>query len=326
MAQTILIESLEMVRRRVRWLTVLFGVGLVATAAVVLLLTTVFADYVLNLHALPRLILVLLALSAAGYSLWHWVIQSMLARLSLNEVAGRIERTFPQYQDRLRSTIDILLGQDVPGSDIMKQRVVSETTRLTQSLDLSRVVISRPVWYSAGAGVGALLIALLIASMDPQYTRIAMQRLVSPFANNPWPKLVTIEMVGSLPDHASVGQRLDVNIHLTKGDKASRKATIFYQYGDETGGHFGPIEQEYMTRGDDGVYHASVDARTPSDAAIGTVKVWMESGDDRLELNPVKIVQRLTISRVEARSFQSEFEPKSRLDDVWLQGGIIGDF
>ena len=300
MAQTILIDSLEMVRRRVRWLTVLFGAGLVATAVVGLLFVTITADYLLNLQAFPRLILVLLALAAAGYSFWHWIIQSMLARLSLNEVAGRIERTFPQYQDRLRSTIDILLGKDVPGSDIMKQRVVSETARLTQSLDLNRAVISRPVWYSAGAGIGALLIALLIGAMDPQYTHIAMQRLVSPFADNPWPKLVIMQMVGNVPDSVSVGQRLDVNIHLTRGDKASRKAIIFYQYGDETGAHLGPVEQEYMTRGDDGVYHASVDARTPSDALVGTVKVWMESGDDRLELNPVKIVQRLTISRVEA--------------------------
>ena len=66
--------------------------------------------------------------------------------------------------------------------------------------------------------------------------------------------------MGDVPSRVSVGQRVDVNIRLSKGDKASRKAVIFYQYGDENGKNFGPVEQEYMTRGDDGVYHASVDA------------------------------------------------------------------
>jgi len=45
MAPTILLESLETVRRRVRWLAVLFGVGLVLTAGMGLLLATVLLDY-----------------------------------------------------------------------------------------------------------------------------------------------------------------------------------------------------------------------------------------------------------------------------------------
>ena len=95
MAQTILLESLEMVRRRVRWLAVLFGVGLVLTAAVGLLLATVSLDYLLNLQALPRLVLVVAAVGGIGYALWRWVIKSILARLTLNDVAGHVEQTFP---------------------------------------------------------------------------------------------------------------------------------------------------------------------------------------------------------------------------------------
>ncbi len=301
MAPQILLDSLESVRRRVRLLGVLFGVGLVATAAVGLLVVTVFADYLLNLHALPRLVLSLAALGGLGYALWYWVIRSILARLTLNEVAGRVEQTFPQFQDRLRSTIDILTGREVPGSEIMKQRVVSEATRLTQSLDLSRVVVATPVWYSVTAGFGAmLLVGLLISLTNPAYTKIAFDRLLTPFAAHPWPKTVTIDLVGTVPNRVSVGQRVDVNIRLSHGDRAGRKAVIYYQYGDETGAHFGPVEQEYMSRGDDGVYHASVDAHTPADAASGLIKIWMESGDDQKEITPVRVVQRLAISRVEA--------------------------
>ncbi len=301
MSPTILIDSLHSVRRRVRLLGVLFGAGLLATLAVGLLIATVLLDFLLNLHALPRLVLTLIALGGLCYALWRWVIQSILARLSLNEVAGRIERTFPEYQDRLRSTIDILSGNAPPGSEIMKQRVVSEATRLTQSLDLSRVIVAAPVWYSATMGTGALLLlALIVNTVNPAYTHVAFDRLFSPFSNNPWPRTVSIDLVGTVPDRVSVGQRIDVNIRLTHGDRIGRKATIFYQYGDADGAHFGPVEQEYMTRDDDGIYHASVDARTPADAGAGLVKVWMESGDDSKELPPVKVVQRLTITRVQA--------------------------
>jgi hypothetical protein len=305
MAPQILIESLESVRRRVRVLTFFFGVGIVATASVVLLLATLLTDYLLNLQALPRLVLIALALTGFGYALWHWVIKSILARLTLTDVAGRVEKTYPQYQDRLRSAINILTGNPMPGSEIMKQRVVSETTRLTQSLDLTRVVVTRPVWYSGGTGAAAmLLLALLITAAGPQYRRIALDRLITPFRAVEWPKSVNIQMVGTVPARVSVGQRIEVNIRLTRGDKAGRQAIIHYRYADAAG-NLGPEEQEIMTRGEDGIYHASLDARTiadakTGDAMTGAVQFFVKAGDDQMDVKPVMVVQRLTISHVDA--------------------------
>ncbi len=305
MQPTILIESLESVRRRVRLLAVAYGVGLVVTAAVCLLLGTVAADWLLNLPALPRLVLVAAAVSAVGTGVWRWLVRPLVARLTLNDVAGRVERTYPQFQDRLRSTVDILSGRNVPGSDVMKRRVVSEAARLTQSLDLSRVVVARPVWLSsAGATAAVGVLAFAVAMVGPAFAKLAAARLLTPFAAHAWPRSVQIAAVGTVPDRVTVGQRVDVNVQLLRGDKPGRRATIFYQYGDAAG-HFGPAQQEYMTRGDDGVYHAAVDARVPdrladTAAATGQIKIWTEAGDDRLDLPTVHVVQRLTISRVEA--------------------------
>jgi hypothetical protein len=301
MSQTILIQSLENVRRRVRWMAVLFGSGLVAACFVGLLISVVLADYILNLPALPRLILILGALGTGCYATWYWIIRSLFSRLELKDIAGRIEQAFPEYQDRLRSTIDILGGKELPGSEVMKQRVVSETARLTQSLDLTRVVVTGPVLYTTTAGLSALLLlSLLMGTLQRDYLSAAANRLLTPFASTPWPKQVIIDSIGNLPDRLPVGQRLDVNIRLSRGQSASRKAIIYYQYGDETGKTFGPVEQELMTRGNDGTYHASIDARTAAGAATGTLKVWMESGDDRMDLKPIRIVQRLAIAKVEA--------------------------
>jgi hypothetical protein len=290
-----------MIRRRARWLTVLFGAGLVAACCVGLLLLVVGADYVLNLHALPRLLFSVAALGAAGYALWHWMIRSLVSRLTLNDIAGRIEQTFPEYEDRLRSTVDILSGKELPGSEVMKQRVVSEAIRLTQTLDLTRVFDTRPVTYTTSLGAGSLLLlGILLCTVQHDYLSIACRRLLAPLNSNPWPKQVIIDPVGVLPDCLPLGGRVDINMRLSRGQSTSREAVVYYQYGDEAGSHFGPVEQEYMTRGSDGTYHASVDARAPSGASAGVLKVWMESGDDKKELHLVRIVQRLAINRLEA--------------------------
>ncbi len=300
MPPTILIQSLESVRRRVRWLSVLFGVGVALAAACAFLFCIVTLDYLLNLPAGPRVVLLLAALCGLGYVLARWIVQPLMAKLSLGDVAGRVEQAFPQLQDRLRSTVDILGGK-VPGSEMMKQRIVSETTSLAGSVDLNRAVLSRPVWYSTAAGAGSIaLAAVLMLMIGSQYTQIALSRLFLPFGSHPWPKVVQIDLVGTLPQSVPVGQRLDVNMRLERGDRTSRKATILYQYGDATGQHFGPVEQEYMTRGDDGVYHASLDTRIASDAAMGSMKILMRSGDDEFTVTPVKVVQRLAVKSVEA--------------------------
>ncbi len=305
MAPTILIESLVSVRRRVRLLGAAYGVGLVVTVAICLLLATVGADYLLNLPAIPRAVLVVAAVGAVGFGVYRWLVEPLLAKLTLNDLAGRVERTYPQFQDRLRSTVDILSGREVPGSDIMKQRVVSEAARLTQSLDLSRVVIARPVWFSsAGAMAAVAVLAGVLTLVGGDFAHLAMARLFTPFSGVAWPKTVVIEGVGTLPERVTVGQRVDVNVALTRGDKVGRRTTILYQYGDAAG-HFGPVQQEYMTRGDDGVYHAAVDAHVPDTlvgtaAATGLIKIWTESGDGRFDLPPVRVVQRLGITRVEA--------------------------
>ena len=54
MASNSLLDALHAIRRRVRWITLLFGTGLCVATAVVLLLATVFVDWALVLPAVGR--------------------------------------------------------------------------------------------------------------------------------------------------------------------------------------------------------------------------------------------------------------------------------
>jgi hypothetical protein len=290
MPPTALIGTLESLRRRVRALTVLYGVGIVVAIAVGLLLGIILLDYLLNLLPIPRIIVMLLGVGCLIYYLSRWIIRPALAKLRLSDLAGKLEHAYPDFKDRLRSSVDFLT-QGTPGSEAMKNRVVAEAAELAGRIDLAGAVQTRPVWESFAAGGGAILLLVVISLFaGREYLSPALSRLVSPFGNNPWPKRVQIEMVNDLPARVPVGKPVDVRMRLAKGDRASREARVYYQYGD------GRIETEIMTRGADGVYSASLDARMDSSKPAGEMTVWIEAGDDVTQHKSIAIVRRLSVA------------------------------
>ncbi len=67
---TALIHTLESLRRRVRVLSVLYGVGIVVAIGAGLLLGTVVLDYLLNLLPVPRIIVMVAAVGVSGEIFW----------------------------------------------------------------------------------------------------------------------------------------------------------------------------------------------------------------------------------------------------------------
>jgi hypothetical protein len=289
MPPTALINTLESLRRRLRLLSVMYGMGILLAIAAGLLLGTVLLDYVLNLPAIPRLIVMAAALGCLAHFLARWVIRPAMRKLRLSDVAGRLEHAFPDFKDRLRSSVDFLT-KGTPGSQAMKNRVVVEAAELAGRFDLSAAIRTRPVWESFAAGGGAILVLVILGSLAGwDYLSPAMSRLTNPFGDHPWPKRVQIEMIGQLPHRVPEGRPVDVRIRLAKGDRAWREARVYYQYGD------GRTESQIMSRGADGVYSASLDAPGGS----GRMTVWIESGDDATAPQAIAIVRRLALSSVQ---------------------------
>lgn len=294
MPATALISVLHGIRRKVKALSVLHGVGVVLAAAVAVLLGAVVLDYLLNLPGGARLVVIVGGLGLLATVIWRGLLKPATAKLSLKDVAGRLEHAFPEFDDRLRSTVDFAEGQSDVESAVMKERTMTEAATIARSLDLSKAVSYRPVAEALGVAVVALAVLAGLAMVTPNYSRIAWSRLVHPFEAHPWPKRVQIEVAGKLPGRVPVGQRVDVRVKLVKGDSASRKAVVYSQYGS------GPVQQELMTRGTDGTYAASLDARPDAEAKGETLKIWVKAGDDEKQLAPITVVPRLAIDKVEA--------------------------
>ena len=190
--------------------------------AVGALFATVLIDWMLNLPGIPRVCVDLLALAAFGYAVYRGLVRPLLAKLSISDVAGRLEHAFPTFDDRLRSTVDFV-RTDAPGSDVMKDRVVREATQMAQQMDLRRALVVTPVVYSLGGGIIAVGLLILLSIIFPIYSQIAASRLLHPFTGPQWPKRVQID-AGGLPGRVPLGQHIPITMHLTKGDKASMEA------------------------------------------------------------------------------------------------------
>jgi hypothetical protein len=289
-----LLDSLNDLRRKIRLMSLAYGLGLVVAAGIGLILGLALLDYLLNLPGGPRFVLLLVAIVALAWVAVRFIIRPLSASFTLRDVASRMERAFPVFDDRLRSTVDFI-ERKTPGSDAMKDRVIAETARLAGQVNLNQALVYKPVWYSMGMGAAAVGLLVMLSLLLPAvYRDTAWSRLFSPFGGAAWPKQTAIAVVGDVPARVPVGYRIPVRMHLSKGDKPSAKATIYYQY--EGGG----VQKELMTRGPDGQYAASLDARLDGDARQGNLRVWIESGDDRVNLQPIAIVPRLQIERVEA--------------------------
>lgn len=301
MSATALIQSIESVRRRARWLTIAYGLSISVVCAAGLLVGVVLLDYLLNLPPVPRLILMAAAICGLVWVVYRYIARPVSAPMSLSDIAGRLEKAFPQFEDRLRSTVDFMQGGN-PGSPVLQKRVIEQATQMAGQIDFNQAVVTRPATLSLIWATGAvLLVCVIFFGLDSNIRSIIGSRLLTPFAGVSWPKQVVIHVVSDVPHRVPVGQKIEIAIKLDRGDKPTLKPILRYQIGD------GPEQQIYMTRTPNGGFEASIDARLEQAAQSGILKTRIEAGDDMVHLSPVTIVPRLSIRHLTALIVPPEY-------------------
>jgi hypothetical protein len=205
-------------------------------------------------------------------------------------LAGRIENTFPQFDDTLRSTVTFA-EQDVPGSAAMKERTVARARQVAAEVDLSKAVVMKPVWGSVALGVGAVVALVAIAALvDPDLRRIAADRLFA--GSMSWPKSVEMDLLdvpagrvpvrrrGPAPDEADQGERQD--------------ATVRYRFDN------GPWQQEVLQADVAGVFATKLKAQLDANRDLSKMQIRLEAGDDERDLNPLTVVPQLEVRQAVA--------------------------
>ena len=87
-----LLDSLSSIRRKVRLLSVMYGIGIVLASAVGLILAAVFLDYLLNLPAIPRLLFLFAAFAGIVYTLWNFLFKPISARVFVGDMISAARR------------------------------------------------------------------------------------------------------------------------------------------------------------------------------------------------------------------------------------------
>jgi hypothetical protein len=302
MPPSALMETLQAIGRKVRLYGIALGAGRVVAAAVGLLVAAVFVDWAAHATTLApgglpgpaRLALVLAALGALAWAVFHWIARPAMSHYAPGDVAGWIEEKVPGFGDTLRSTVNFLGGQ-VPGSRAMQERVVRQASETMSATDLSHVINPRPVWYSsAGAVASVATLVVLAVAVGPGFRHVAASWLLNPLGGQAWPKTVQITLDGKLPPRVAVGDQVPLRVRLAKGDRAGRHVIVRYRYDNES------WQEQMMDRGADGVYAANLDTRLEDGKSVGNMEVQVEAGDDQAALAPITIVPRLDLSFVQA--------------------------
>ena len=133
-------------RQRLRQMTWLYGLSWLVA---VVLGATLFAgllDWSIRLEdAGVRLILGLSILAAGGWISWRLLVRPLRRQISDVEIALRIEKRYPGFNDSLASTVQFLEADHDPklGSPAMQKQVVERTVRQVKQVNLSDIVETR---------------------------------------------------------------------------------------------------------------------------------------------------------------------------------------
>lgn len=322
MTPAMLINLLGSLRGRLRRLTGAYGLGIVLALLGAVFLAIALLDYTFHLSQIWRALFLAGGIGFLGAAVYRALWVPLQSRLPVTDIAGRIEKRFPQFEDRLRSAVGFIQSP-TNDSPAMQQATIDQAVNLASTLPLKDVVDFRPALRSLAVGLGVVLaIGAGVALMDGRTRSILFSRVLNPFSDVQWPKRVQIALLEPIPKRVAANGRVNVAIRLERGESSKVRPIVFYQ--NETGG----VRQEFLSRGDDGRYTASLDARTESPTRGGSMKVWIVAGDDRTTDAQIEIVPRLGVETFAAAITPPPYVRKPAATPISLlseQGvGLVG--
>ena len=225
-------QKLVALRRRVRWLSILYAVSILG--ATLLGAATILGslDYVIRFEDRGlRVICSAMVLGAVLYALYRYAIRTLVVPLRDADLAVRVERRFPILGDGLISAVEFLRGREgdaTAGSWALRRAVVDRITAVTQRIDF-REAIDRRTPYRAAAAFAMLgVVAGLLLIADPLAARTAVARLTNPFGNAVWPRLNHLA-IRNAPERVARGQAFRVEVVDAEGASLPTDMRIHYR-------------------------------------------------------------------------------------------------
>ncbi|MGB0714733.1 MAG: hypothetical protein ACPGXK_02585 [Phycisphaerae bacterium] len=274
-ASSNLLARLQVMRGRIRWRLVVYGLLAVLAGGYAAFLTVLTFDWWLRFPGWLRVFVT--ALFSGGFmgSFYYWILRPLQAPLSLEALAGRLERHFPELRDRLVSTVSFL-HDPTDASPALVDRLVSNTERIVSRTPLETALTVRPLTRSIVAFCVVSALMAGIVSSRPQWIQTGLQRYLDPFGPHRWPTRVEITPL-SFDSVVPVGESAAVMMRITRGEHENLRGLL---YMEDTAGR---VSVQTMQRGSKGAFEATIDAIS------GDLRYWFVAGDDSTKDEPFSI-------------------------------------
>ncbi len=264
-----IIDRLSAIRRVARRRLLLFGVFAVLAGGITAFFTIVLVDWLVWLPPVLRLVAASLFIAGFVAASLHWIITPLRAPFTIQELAGKIERSFPPLQDRLASSVNFLERGET-GSSRMAQHVVDATQKAIEEIPLERALVGGPVTRRAFAFAGALAMLVITMWWSPQWVQVGAKRYIHPWSGTEWPRTVAI-VPTTFDQVAAMGDTVVVSMRIERGWNPDLRAVVHFREPD------GNISTRTLNHDGDGAYSTSIDAVTSD------LSYWFEAGDATTE-------------------------------------------
>jgi uncharacterized integral membrane protein len=193
---TTLRQRLAGLRRRMRLVATVRGVGfllavVLATAAVAGLL-----DWHWHLPALVRAVILVATLAGGILVAYRYLLRPLCTPSDDLSLALRVEEAYPTLNDALASTVQFL-EREAPAessSASLEREAVKRALARASGCDFGKVVDRRGLVWAAGSGGVATALAGVLILLAPALALTALLRLANPFGEHDWPKKTQLEI------------------------------------------------------------------------------------------------------------------------------------
>lgn len=238
-------SRLMYLRNRLRQMTWLYGLSWLVAVVFGATLVAGLLDWSLRIEdAGLRFLFGLGIVVSGGWIAWRLLIRPLRRKISDVDIALRIEKRYPGFNDSLASTVQFLKAGSDPrlGSPELQKKVVEQTVEQVERVSLSDIVETRRVRKVALCAVGICLLTAVLAGWNQAAAATALHRLMFPFANRPWPKTTELQLVDESlhpltfdiaePLRMAEGDTIDIYVEDLKGT-LPEEVRMEYQFGEE---------------------------------------------------------------------------------------------
>lgn len=179
----VLIHQFQRLQKRIRGVSAVGGLGLTACIGSLFIATCLILDILVDLPLPVRVSLLVGAAAITMISLALGVIRPSLKRASTLELAAFVESQFPEFDERLLSSVEMMHDQDSSASPLMKRWLYQETAQLTRKIDFAEAVDARKSVRRCWWGAGALMVLFIPTLFAGQAYGVLLSRFVNPWGN-----------------------------------------------------------------------------------------------------------------------------------------------